>query len=343
MLVGFSMRETGSTSITSVTYDGVSLAKVGSDLNAGARIEIWKLVAPHAGTHNLIATFSNAGGGTTAGVMTFTGVDQTNPLGTFASANGDATSGSATVTSSSGELVFGVVAVKDVDQNLVPGVGQTETWDLFTGTEANGGGSTEAGAASVAMSWTWSAGTNWAIGGVSIKPASNTAPTITNLAGDSLAYNEGDGAVVIEQGANATVTDVDSVDFSTGTLTVSFTAGSDSAEDVLAIRNQGTGAGQIGVSGANVTYQGVTIGTFTGGSSGSNLVITFNASATPTAVTALVQNITYQDTDTNAPTTVRPSRSVGSTIRRLPPTIGWRSISTASMILFKSVAIRFSR
>ncbi len=131
----------------------------------------------------------------------------------------------------------------------------------------------------------------------------NDAPTITNLAGDSLAYNEGDGAVVIEQGANAVVADVDSADFNSGTLTVSFTAGSDSAEDVLAIRNQGAGAGQIGVSGANVTYQGVTIGTFTGGSSGANLVITFNASATPTAVTALVQNITYQDTDTNAPTT----------------------------------------
>ncbi|MDH4369957.1 MAG: DUF4347 domain-containing protein, partial [Nitrospira sp.] len=115
--------------------------------------------------------------------------------------------------------------------------------------------------------------------------AVNDAPTITNLAGDSLAYNEGDGAVVIEQGANAVVADVDSTDFNTGTLTVSFTAGSDSAEDVLAIRNQGTGAGQIGVSGANVTYQGVTIGTFTGGSSGTNLVITLNSSATPTAVT----------------------------------------------------------
>ena len=85
------------------------------------------------------------------------------------------------------------------------------------------------------------------------------------------------------------VADVDSTNFDTGTLTVSFTAGSDSAEDVLAIRNQGTGAGQIGVSGSDGHLQGVTIGTFTGGSSGSNLVITLNSSATPTAVTALVR------------------------------------------------------
>ncbi len=132
--------------------------------------------------------------------------------------------------------------------------------------------------------------------------AGETPPTITSLSGDSRAYSEGAEAVVIESG-NAVVADVDSTNFDTGTLTVSFTAGSDSAEDVLAIRNQGTGAGQIGVSGANVTYQGVTIGTFTGGSSGSNLVITLNASATSTAVTALVRNITYQNTDTHAPTT----------------------------------------
>ena len=109
----------------------------------------------------------------------------------------------------------------------------------------------------------------------------NDAPVITNLSGDALSYNEGDGAVVLEQGGNATVADVDSADFNTGTLTVSFTAGSDSAEDVLAIRNQGTGAGQIGVSGANVTYQGVTIGTFTGGSSGTNLVVTLNSQCDP--------------------------------------------------------------
>ena len=82
----------------------------------------------------------------------------------------------------------------------------------------------------------------------------NDVPTITNLGGDTLAYSEGDGAVVIDQSTNAAVSDVDSADFDTGTLTISFTAGSDAAEDVLAIRNQGTGAGQIGVSGSNVTY-----------------------------------------------------------------------------------------
>ena len=70
--------------------------------------------------------------------------------------------------------------------------------------------------------------------------AVNDAPVIGNLNADALAYSEGAGAVVIDQvGVAATVSDVDSANFDTGTLTVSFTAGSDSAEDVLAIRNQG--------------------------------------------------------------------------------------------------------
>ncbi|MDC8448276.1 MAG: DUF4347 domain-containing protein [Nitrospira sp.] len=133
--------------------------------------------------------------------------------------------------------------------------------------------------------------------------AGETPPTITNLSGDSLAYSEGQGAVVIERGGNAVVADVDSPNLDTGTLTVSIPTGGDSAEDVLSIRNQGPGAGQIGVSGSTVTYGGTTIGTFAGGSSGSDLVITLNSNATPTAVTALVKNITYQNTDTNAPTT----------------------------------------
>ena len=70
------------------------------------------------------------------------------------------------------------------------------------------------------------------------------------------------------------------------------------AEDVLAIRNQGTNAGQIGVSGSDVTFGGVVIGSFTGGSSGSDLVVTFNGNATSVGVTMVMQNITYENTDT---------------------------------------------
>ncbi len=132
--------------------------------------------------------------------------------------------------------------------------------------------------------------------------STNDVPTIANLGGDVLAYAEGSGAVVIDQSADSLITDVDSSDFDTGTLTVSFEAGSDNTEDVLAIANQGTGSGQVGISGSNVSYEGTVIGTFTGGTSGSDLVITFDADADAAAVSALVQAVTYENTDTDNPT-----------------------------------------
>ncbi|MCS6316514.1 MAG: cadherin repeat domain-containing protein, partial [Nitrospira sp.] len=173
--------------------------------------------------------------------------------------------------------------------------------------------SSDAPPASAQINWTFSDGNSGSQGSGGALTATgsttvtitgvNDAPTITNLSGDSLTYSEGAGAVVIEQGVNALLADIDSSNFDTGTLTISIPSGGDSTEDVLSIRNQGTGAGQIGVSGSSVTYGGVTIGTFTGGSNGSNLVITLNSSADATTVTALIKNITYENTDTAAPTT----------------------------------------
>ncbi len=133
--------------------------------------------------------------------------------------------------------------------------------------------------------------------------ALNSEPVIASLGGDTLSYTEGDGQQAIDQAAGAVVTDIDSSDFDTGTLTVSFNAGSDSAEDVLSVINTGMGASQIGVSGSNVTYEGVTIGAFTGGASGVDLVVTLNANANADAVSALIRNISYENTDTTNPTT----------------------------------------
>ncbi len=137
----------------------------------------------------------------------------------------------------------------------------------------------------------------------------NEAPLITGLDGDVRAYVEGDAPVLI--GSASGITDVDSPDFNTGTLTVSFTAGNDSTEDVFGIRNEGSGAGQIGVSGSNVTFGGLTIGTFTGGSGGTNLVITLNSNANATSTTAIINNLTYFNTDSDNPnTTTRNIRIV---------------------------------
>lgn len=92
----------------------------------------------------------------------------------------------------------------------------------------------------------------------------------------------------------ATVVDLDSVNLNTGTLAVQATAGG-TADDRIEVRNNGTGPGQIGVSGANVTFGGTTIGTLSGGVGTTPLVITFNANSTPAAAEALLRAVTFRN------------------------------------------------
>ena len=87
--------------------------------------------------------------------------------------------------------------------------------------------------------------------------------------------------------ADVAFADIDG-DFDGGFLTLSGLL----AEDRVSVRDQGTGAGEIGLSGADVTFGGVVIGTLAGGVGGT-LTITFNAAATTAAIDALIQNLTY--------------------------------------------------
>ena len=136
---------------------------------------------------------------------------------------------------------------------------------------------------------------NW----VGVLPAS---VSINNLAGDTLAYSEGDGAQTIEQGSNISTSLSGGGSPSYNTLTVSITAGGDTSEDILSIRNQGNGSNQIGFDGTDVYYEGTMIGAVSGGSNGTDLVITFDSTANSDSVADLIENITYENTDNDNPT-----------------------------------------
>ncbi len=125
-----------------------------------------------------------------------------------------------------------------------------------------------------------------------ITPVNNVDPVITLSAG-VLNYTEQDPATIID--AAATLTDPDSADFDGGLLRVDLdTTGS--VNDRLAIRHEGTAAGQIGISGNTVTYGGVAIGTFAGGTDGSDpLTVSFNANADVAAVEAVMRNVTLRE------------------------------------------------
>lgn len=116
------------------------------------------------------------------------------------------------------------------------------------------------------------------------------------------------GAQIID--SSVSFNDVDSTNFDGGFLRVVYTTGS-LPEDQVSIRNQGTTAGLIGVSGNIVTYGGIQIGTINSdGQFGSSLEIALNLSATVESVKALIENLTYQNTS-DTPST---SRTIAITI-----------------------------
>jgi hypothetical protein len=137
--------------------------------------------------------------------------------------------------------------------------------------------------------------------------AGNDAPVIAAVESPVLAYTENDPATLLT--ATATVADVDSANFDGGTLTVDLQSGGESA-DRLEVRNQGTGPGQIGVSGNTVTRSGVQIGTFAGGVGTTPLVITLDADASPSITQVLLRNLTYRNVSDGPSTANRTVRFV---------------------------------
>ncbi|HEX9676925.1 MAG TPA: hypothetical protein VGA07_13200, partial [Anaerolineales bacterium] len=211
MLVGVTVNPNQDETVSSITYNGTSLTLVGSAQQSNdARVEIWRLIAPDTGTHDVVISFSaSLLLGAKAGVATFTGVHQTTPLGTFASANGDS-AGPATVdiSSASNELVFDTVGCEGCT-SLSVGAGQTQRWYLTALENSNAsfqelaGASTEPGAATVTMSWTLGATNAWAIGAVPVKPAGSGSVDITVYAQHTA--TDGSGATTITS-ASTTIT-----------------------------------------------------------------------------------------------------------------------------------------
>ena len=212
MLVGVGMHHFNSETVSTVTYNGASLSPVGA-VNSGTdtRVEIWRLIAPATGTHDVVITFSaSLRYGAKAGTMTFTNVDQTTPLGTFAPNSGNS-AGPATVdvTSASDELVFDTVSCRSCI-SLTVGAAQDERWNLDTlgsGSASNqtlAAASTEPGSGTVTMSWTLGATNDWAIGAVPIKPGTASAAVEIVVSVHHTASN-GSGETLIVQSPTTTI------------------------------------------------------------------------------------------------------------------------------------------
>ncbi|MGD1849934.1 MAG: calcium-binding protein [Cyanophyceae cyanobacterium] len=146
-------------------------------------------------------------------------------------------------------------------------------------------------------------------GSISALPPLNVnAPVLTGLA-TQVIYTDNLLAMGAQRlDADVSIADVDSMNFDGGSLTVSYGTGG-SPEDQLGVANIGTGTGEIGVSsGSIISYEGTTIATINAGNDGTNgspLSFTFKTAATPIAVEALIESLTYNNTNLVSPTASR--------------------------------------
>ncbi|MCX6225143.1 MAG: hypothetical protein NTV01_10425, partial [Bacteroidia bacterium] len=183
MIVGISYNDPADAiNVTGVTYGTQTLSQLGIRLKnaSGSKptVDIWYIAAPTVGTANVTVTWSGNVGAGVVGVSTYTNVNQTSPFGTAVTATGNSTAPSVTVTSATNDLVIDVIGEGDNSNQMGVGANQTERWNReanFSGSSTwdhTGGGSSEAGAASVTMSWTENVSIRWAIKAVPLNPAS---------------------------------------------------------------------------------------------------------------------------------------------------------------------------
>ncbi len=119
------------------------------------------------------------------------------------------------------------------------------------------------------------------------------APVLQTASGATY-YGVGDEAVSIAGQFNLIPIGVPF--FNGAVATVELTSGQ-FASDVLSIRDEGGGAGEVGISGTDVIFDGVVVATFSAGSGTTPLTLTFNAAATETAVQRVLQSVTFFNSD----------------------------------------------
>jgi hypothetical protein len=175
MLVGVSINNDNFETVASVVYGGVPLTHVGSETQSDdARVEIWGLVDPPVGTHDVVITFSaDLKRFAVAGVATFGEVDLSDPLGTFSGNNSTSSSATVTVATAPGEMLFGVFSCETCNSVGFSSPAD-ELWNLTEG----GGDQIGAGAVVDSKSLQETIGASlgksdhWALAGIPIRPTS---------------------------------------------------------------------------------------------------------------------------------------------------------------------------
>ena len=178
VVVGVMIRNRGAVTVNTVTVGGVGCTQRQSAEEATTTVfaDMWDLHSPSTGAQTVEVVLSSTKR-FVIGAVSLKNVDATTPRGTPQIGTGTSqVAAAATVTSATDELVVDVVAKQNNTEAISVGASQTQrvndnTTNATEGNNVIGGMSTEPGAASVDMTWTWTT-TNrpWASVAIPFKP-----------------------------------------------------------------------------------------------------------------------------------------------------------------------------
>jgi len=168
--------------------------------------------------------------------------------------------------------------------------------------------------------------------------AVNDAPVIST-SGAAVAYTENSSPTIVASAFTAT--DIDSANFNTGTLTASCSSGG-TPNDQLII----TPGGNVTVVGSAINYSGTQVATYSGGTNGSALVITFNSSSSPTIAQDIGRQIAYFNISDNPSTTARTldfvlTDGAGGTSNTAQKTINVTAVADSPIAVEDRYGLRF--
>ena len=162
--------ETETRNVTAVSFGGRPLTRLGAEVRGTCGNYLYGLFNPPVGSNQLSVTLSDTSDIVVV-ASSFTGVQQTAVQGAFVSRTGIEGPAAVVVTSGPGEHVVDSLCMDEGNGSPRVGEGQTER-GRRTASSFEAVQSTEPGAASVTMSWTFSGAVyGWASAAVSLKPA----------------------------------------------------------------------------------------------------------------------------------------------------------------------------
>lgn len=289
---------------TSVTYGGQTLTRLAfrNHVGGATRTEVWYLLNPPTGTHNVVTTIGGIAGGDIAvvvGAETFSNALQLAP--TFVTSSGTGNPATATIAAAANDLIVDFITGRET-VNVSPNAPQATIFDVSTGAGANeieaGSSSRLAATPATTMSWNVSAGREWSLIAVNLKEAVadvGITKTTSDPPGDDGVWGEGDALsyilTVTNNGPSAAANVVVTDPLPAGYSFVSVTPGAPTCTE----------------SGGTVTC------TFASMASGASHTITINGTIT-TNTTQLVNtaSVTHDETDLNA---ANDSASVTTSVR----------------------------